>query len=214
MHPAALGSKKPIPPSIHWGLDPLFHSHIKIFAWHLSNLQHSSDPCEETVAPYLGFLHFAPEGAPRPIRLIETYGTIVYRGEDSKRVRLLLDDGTGVIRVNLWKSSLKKILGVASGSGDDVCDEVLACFRLGELVHLLGRVEISYKRGRELEKVVVVQAEQIRVSTDVNEEWLWWLQVIQSHFKVYARLSNKELNFETQKTLEESMQSWKQHQNL
>lgn len=67
-----------------WGLDPLFHVHVKLFARMLLNMIPGQGTGLED--PPVFFYRFNRQSQPRPVRLVTIAGVVVQR-QDYRKVR-------------------------------------------------------------------------------------------------------------------------------
>ncbi|XP_015252855.1 PREDICTED: CST complex subunit STN1 [Cyprinodon variegatus] len=84
------------PPSILWGLDPVFSAFARLFVRDILQMT------ESIQIPGIYFYNF------HPIYKVDVLGTVVYKRERDDFFCYGVDDGTGVINCLCWKSKLLK----------------------------------------------------------------------------------------------------------
>ncbi|XP_038125899.1 CST complex subunit STN1 [Cyprinodon tularosa] len=84
------------PPSILWGLDPVFSAFARLFVRDILQMT------ESIQVPGIYFYNF------HPIYKVDVLGTVVYKRERDDFFCYGVDDGTGVINCLCWKSKLLK----------------------------------------------------------------------------------------------------------
>lgn len=100
--------------SLTWGVDPIFHAHVRLFGRTLASL---SPPPPPDAAYAIGVRLYTPPaasrgscgGAPplppaRPISRVRLAGTVVATLPRAKYTRFAIDDGTAVTTVLVWES--------------------------------------------------------------------------------------------------------------
>ncbi|KAM4749930.1 CST complex subunit STN1 isoform 1-T1 [Anableps anableps] len=84
------------PPSMLWGLDPIFSAFARLFVKDILQMT------ESTQVPGIYFYNL------HPIYKVDVLGTVVYKRERDDFFCYGVDDGTGVINCLCWKSNLLK----------------------------------------------------------------------------------------------------------
>ncbi len=149
-----------------WGLDPLFHAHVKIVA---KMLQHMIPGRGTGLAdPPVWFYSFVNKAPPRPIRLVAIGGVVVQKHEYKKTTRFLLDDGSGCANCMYWNDSYRDVVG------EDIHIE------LGQFVHVLGRLE--WRHGHS-----TIVASRVQIARSANAETNWWNDLTSVHEKIYSK---------------------------
>ncbi|RVE76294.1 hypothetical protein OJAV_G00009150 [Oryzias javanicus] len=167
------------PPSILWGLDPIFSAFARLYIKDILQMT------ESVQVPGIYFYNS------HPIYKVDVLGTVVYKRERDDFFCYGVDDGTGVINCLCWKSELFKDkddgAGAAPGPSDQgVFDPVAELKKLkqaqqkrcrleiGELIRVRGPVKTS-RQQREITASVFykvedpLMAEQIQWMMDVPE---------------------------------------------
>jgi hypothetical protein len=69
-----------------WGLDPLFHAHVKLFLVQIDRMQRPPvvDTAHAAAADAVHFLRFARDAPPRPVRLVHVAGIVVHAVQYNK----------------------------------------------------------------------------------------------------------------------------------
>ena len=154
------------PPVEFWGCDPVWRSSVKILAAHLARLP------------------WAEEGGGvcwlnnHPIRDLDMVGIVVGLDpseprEAGEKVRMTLDDGSGLVECIWW----------ASGSAHHRAQQ-LGTLRLGCLVHVLGRIN-CFREQRQL------RVDQLWLEIDPAAEMLHWLRARELWRTVYSKPFHK-----------------------
>ncbi|CAN8076507.1 unnamed protein product [Agarophyton chilense] len=144
---------------LNWGLDPLFHAHVKMLVGMLHRLTQPKSHKTKAVA----FYRYAPHQPARPLRLVHISGIVVFLARHTKFSRYLVDDGSATARCVLWN--------------DDA--EHSPVISLGDFVSVLGRIE--WQQG-----VLLVIVNTQHVPSWPYAELSWWLEVKDVHQKVYS----------------------------
>ncbi|XP_035491949.1 CST complex subunit STN1 [Scophthalmus maximus] len=84
------------PPSVTWGLDPMFSAFARLFVGDILRMT------ESTQVPGIYFYNS------RPVYKVDVLGTVVYKREREDFFCYGVDDGTGVINCLCWKNELFK----------------------------------------------------------------------------------------------------------
>ncbi|MED6263115.1 hypothetical protein CHARACLAT_001069 [Characodon lateralis] len=145
------------PPSMLWGLDPIFSAFARLFVRDILQMT------ESTQVPGIYFYNL------HPIYKVDVLGTVVYKRERDDFFCYGVDDGTGVINCLCWKSNLlkeaedpnksgtKKHSDADHGGFDPVAElkklgqaQLKRCrLEIGELVRVRGPVKTS-RQQREI----------------------------------------------------------------
>lgn len=100
--------------SLTWGVDPIFHAHVRLFGRTLAGL---SPPPPPDAAYAIGVRLYIPPPSggrgggrdapppppPRPVSRVRIAGTVVAALPRAKYTRLAIDDGTAVTAVLVWE---------------------------------------------------------------------------------------------------------------
>jgi hypothetical protein len=153
------------PPVEFWGCDPVWRSSVKILAAHLDRLPWAAE----------GDVCWLNN---HPIRDVDIVGIVVgldpsQPREAEAKVRMTLDDGSGLVECIWW----------ASGSAEHRA-QLLGTLRLGCLVHVLGRIG----RFREQRQVSV---HQLWLEIDPAAEMYHWLRARELWRTVYSKPFHK-----------------------
>uniref|UniRef100_A0A3B3CMV7 CST complex subunit STN1 n=1 Tax=Oryzias melastigma TaxID=30732 RepID=A0A3B3CMV7_ORYME len=167
------------PPSILWGLDPIFSAFARLYI---------KDILQMTESVQVPGIYFYNN---HPIYKVDVLGTVVYKRERDDFFCYGVDDGTGVINCLCWKSELFKDkddgAGAAPGPSDPTVFDPVAELKklkqaqqkrcrleIGELIRVRGPVKTS-RQQREITASVFykvedpLMAEQIQWMMDVPE---------------------------------------------
>lgn len=161
-----------------WGLDPLFHAYVKLFAGMLGRMVPGAWGDNDSV-----YFYSFVSGYPRPVRLVSIAGVVIYLSKHQKFTRFLIDDGTGTARCMLWTTTDK-----------DPTDPVE--FSLGDFVEIRGRLEWC-------DRVPLVSVESHEVSKDPHAELLWWVDYSHTYEKAYLDKFRINLSAEEEASLSE-----------
>ena len=153
------------PPVEFWGCDPVWRSSVKILTVHLARLPWAAE----------GDVCWLNN---HPIRDLDIVGIVVgldpsQPREAEAKVRMTLDDGSGLVECIWW----------ASGSAQHRA-QLLGTLRLGCLVHVLGRIG----RFREQRQVSV---HQLWLEIDPAAEMHHWLRARELWRTVYSKPFHK-----------------------
>lgn len=180
-----------------WGLDPLFHSHVKMFASMLLDMVPGAWGDGDSV--YLRT--FSPSVGLRPIRLVSFAGVVIFFQQHQKvksnqtfklTLSTIVDNLTNqppptVKYINSWGKQFTRYL-LDDGSGtircmswndNNVQERYCKCFQLGDFVEVRGRLEWRHKTP-----IVIVQWQQPRLNP--HAELLWWDEVKKMHENTYS----------------------------
>ncbi|KAM9362707.1 CST complex subunit STN1 [Symphorus nematophorus] len=144
------------PPSMLWGLDPIFSAFARLYVRDILQMT------ESTQVPGIYFYNS------HPIYKVDVLGTVVYKRERDDFFIYGVDDGTGVINCLCWKSDLLKEEGDPGKSGGKHSDAAQGGFNpvaeleklrqaqhsrcrleIGELLRVRGSVKTS-RQQREI----------------------------------------------------------------
>lgn len=158
---------------IQWGLDPLFHVHVKILSSMLSKMVPGNWGISEDQPVY--FYKFSTQF--RPVRLVQLCGVLVRLDPNKSKTNFVLDDncGTAVANCYYWNSDTVKVF---SGVGKNEPHGHPGHFSLGKFVQCFGRLE--WHKGEP-----TIVAEAIRVAKFARAETNWWTDLVNTHERVY-----------------------------
>ncbi|XP_070779771.1 CST complex subunit STN1 [Enoplosus armatus] len=144
------------PPSMLWGLDPVFSAFARLYVRDILQM------IESTQVPGIYFYNS------HPIYKVDVLGTVVYKRERNDFFCYGVDDGTGVINCLCWKNDLLKEEGDPTKSGGKHSDgahegfnpvaelkklrqaqQSRCCLEIGELLRVRGPVKTS-RQQREI----------------------------------------------------------------
>lgn len=181
--------------SLTWGVDPIFHAHVRLFGRTLAGL---SPPPPPDTAYAVGVRLYTPPSVgrggghdapplpppppPRPVSRVRIAGTVVAAIPRAKYTRLAIDDGTAVTAVLVWEreaavvgaglpppsisTAARGAAGPAvGGGGGGGGAEAIAAISLGTAVVVWGRPR--WERGVP---GVTVVASRVRRLVSVAEE--------------------------------------------
>lgn len=181
--------------SLTWGVDPIFHAHVRLFGRTLAGLSPPPPPDTAYVVgvrlytpPSVGrggghdAPPLSPPSPPRPVSRVRIAGTVVAAIPRAKYTRLAIDDGTAVTAVLVWEreaavvgaglpppsisAAARGAAGPAvGGGGGGGGSEVIAAISLGTAVVVWGRPR--WERGVP---GVTVVASRVRQLVTVAEE--------------------------------------------
>eukprot|EP00171_Calliarthron_tuberculosum_P020760 IDg20760t1 len=151
---------------LSWGLDPLFHVHVKVLAKMLKHMQPGQGTGRKDAPVY--FYQFNAEYPPRPLRLVAVGGILVKKQAYKKLTRFVMDDGSETMNCMYWNDSARDVVGEAS--------EIV----LGQFLHVLGKLE--WKLG-----VACIVASRITVATRADAESIWWSDLAEVHENAYSK---------------------------
>jgi hypothetical protein len=151
--------------SLTWGLDPLFHVHVKLPLSVLPRMTRPPVPAAHAAAATAVRFHAFGDGAPRPLRLVHVAGVVVHVARFTTHLRFVLDDASGAVGHCVWFGG-----GAAAPTRRVV---------LGAFVAVHGALGWAYD-------VPEVKVEHALFSTDPNAEMLWWLELARAHRDVYS----------------------------
>ncbi|XP_076583610.1 CST complex subunit STN1 [Chaetodon auriga] len=106
------------PPSMLWGLDPIFSAFARLYVSDILQMT------ESTQVPGIYFYNL------HPIYKVDVLGTVVYKREREDFFCYGVDDGTGVINCLCWKNDLFKEKGDPTKSGGKPSDGAQGGFSL------------------------------------------------------------------------------------
>lgn len=149
-----------------WGLDPLFHVHVKIVAKMLEHMIPGRGTGLDD--PPIWFYSFVDGAPPRPIRLVAIGGVIVRKHSFKKTTRFLIDDGSGCANCMYWNESYLDVVG----EGIEI--------ELGQFVHILGKLE--WRRGKS-----TIVASRVQIAKSAKAEMNWWTELTAVHEEVYSK---------------------------
>lgn len=151
-----------------WGLDPLFHVHVKLFFVSLSRMTRAPVDHED-VHNVVRFLSFGKDLPPRPLRYVHVAGTVIHLARYRKQIRFALDDGSGAVGHFVWylngteEENFKQTRGVAPGAFMSV------------------HGTMKWQHG-----VAEITVGKVMFSADPNTEMLWWIEVVRIHREFYC----------------------------
>ncbi|KAJ8001881.1 hypothetical protein DPEC_G00174000 [Dallia pectoralis] len=183
------------PPSMLWGLDPMFNAYTRLYVKDILQMRES---CQ---VPGIYFYNS------HPIFRVDVLGTVVYKREREDFFCYGVDDGTGVINCLCWKDeqckdqsdsakSGVKSLDSSTFSGFDPANELKklqqaqpsrANLDIGELLRVRGPVKTS-RQQRE-----VMASTYYKVSDPVMNVQISWMMEVP---KLYRECYDKQLQLQ------------------
>uniref|UniRef100_A0A672H8N2 CST complex subunit STN1 n=1 Tax=Salarias fasciatus TaxID=181472 RepID=A0A672H8N2_SALFA len=179
------------PPSILWGLDPLFSAFVRLYVRDILQM------AESTQVPGIYFYNL------HPVYKVDVLGTVVYKRERDDFFCYGVDDGTAVINCLCWKSDELKTEDppVADSSrgapgGFNLLKELKELRRtqqehhrleIGELVRVRGKVKTS-RHQREITASIYY-----KVNDPVMSEQISWMMELP---QLYREFYDKRLQLE------------------
>lgn len=151
-----------------WGLDPLFHVHVKLF---FASLSRMTRPRVEHGAVHnvVRFLSFGKDLPARPLRYAHVAGTVVHVARFRRQIRFVLDDGSGAVGHFVWYLD-----------GTEEENFRLTCrVALGAFMAVLGTMKWHHGEAE-------ITVEKPIFSSDPNTELLWWTEVVRIHREFYC----------------------------
>ncbi|XP_008277220.1 CST complex subunit STN1 [Stegastes partitus] len=178
------------PPSILWGLDPIFSAFARLYVRDILQMT------ESVQVPGIYFYN------KHPIYKVDVLGTVVYKKERDDFFCYGVDDGTGVINCLCWKSDLLKENEGPSKSEGKPSDGAQGAFNLvaelkklkeaqqkrcrleiGELLRVRGPVKTSRQQQRE-----IMASTFYKVDDPVMAEQIaWMMEVPQLYRQCYDK---------------------------
>ncbi|KAI3353497.1 hypothetical protein L3Q82_019289 [Scortum barcoo] len=173
------------PPSMLWGLDPVFSAFARLFVRDILQMTESAQ------VPGIYFYNS------HPIYKVDVLGTVVYRRERDDFFCYGVDDGTGVINCLCWKSDLLKEEEDPTKSGGKHSDgaqggfnpaaelkklrqaqQSRCCLEIGELLRVRGRVKTS-RQQRE-----IMASTYYKVNDPVMAVQIAWMMDVPQLYRV------------------------------
>ncbi|KAM4594541.1 CST complex subunit STN1 isoform 2-T2 [Fundulus diaphanus] len=177
------------PPSMLWGLDPIFSAFARLFVRDILQIT------ESTQVPGIYFYNW------HPIYKVDVLGTVVYKRERDDFFCYGVDDGTGVINCLCWKSNLLKEEEAPRTSGEAHSDATLGGFNpvaelkklrqaqqkrcrleIGELLRVRGRVKTS-RQQREIMASTFYKVDDPMMAVQIA----WMMEVPQLYRQFYDK---------------------------
>ncbi|KAM6940489.1 CST complex subunit STN1 [Xenentodon cancila] len=175
------------PPSMLWGLDPLFSAFARLYVGDVLEMT------ESTQVPGIYFYNS------HPIYKVDVLGTVVYKREREDFFCYGVDDGTGVINCLCWKSDLMKEDSDASKAGAEQSDgaqggfnpaaelKKLRCaqqkrcrLEIGELLRVRGPVKTS-RQQREIMASTFYKVDDPAMATQIA----WMMELPELYRRCY-----------------------------
>uniref|UniRef100_A0A1A7YUI4 CST complex subunit STN1 n=1 Tax=Iconisemion striatum TaxID=60296 RepID=A0A1A7YUI4_9TELE len=177
------------PPSMLWGLDPLFSAFVRLYVRDILQMT------ESIQVPGIYFYNL------RPIYKVDVLGTVVYKKEREDFFCYGVDDGTGVINCLCWKSQLLKQEEDPSKAAVKPSDGALGGFNpvaelkklrqaqqerchleLGELLRVRGPVKTS-RQQREIMASTYYKVDDPVMAVQIE----WMMEVPQLYREFYDK---------------------------
>ncbi|XP_028272891.1 CST complex subunit STN1 [Parambassis ranga] len=177
------------PPSMLWGLDPVFSAFARLYIRDILQMTESI----QVPGVYFYNLH--------PIYKVDVLGTVVYKRERDDFFCYGVDDGTGVINCLCWKSDLLKEAEDPSQAGGKHSDGAQAGFNpaaelkklrqmqqkschleIGELLRVRGSVKTS-RQQREIKASTYYKVNDPVMAAQI----VWMMEVPQLYRQCYDK---------------------------
>nr|XP_024658443.1 CST complex subunit STN1 isoform X3 [Maylandia zebra] len=177
------------PPSMLWGLDPVFSAFARLY------IRDILEMTESTQVPGIYFYNL------HPISKVDVLGTVVYKREREDFFCYGVDDGTGVINCLCWKSDVLKEerepsksgaqLGAAAQGGFDPVAELQKLRRaqrarcrleIGELLRVRGPVKTS-RQQREIKASTYYKVSDSVMAVQIS----WMMEAPQLYRQCYDK---------------------------
>uniref|UniRef100_A0A3Q2DD64 CST complex subunit STN1 n=1 Tax=Cyprinodon variegatus TaxID=28743 RepID=A0A3Q2DD64_CYPVA len=168
------------PPSILWGLDPVFSAFARLFVRDILQMT------ESIQIPGIYFYNF------HPIYKVDVLGTVVYKRERDDFFCYGVDDGTGVINCLCWKSKLLKEEEDPNKCGTFFSIETQMKLReaqqrrcrldIGELIRVRGPVKTS-RQQREIMASTFYKVDDPVMAVQIA----WMMEVPQLYRQFYDK---------------------------
>ncbi|XP_020567980.1 CST complex subunit STN1 isoform X1 [Oryzias latipes] len=175
------------PPSILWGLDPIFSAFARLY------IQDILQMTESVQIPGIYFYNS------HPIYKVDVLGTVVYKRERDNFFCYGVDDGTGVINCLCWKGELLKDKDDGTGtapapSDPGVFDPVVELKKLkqaqqkrcrleiGELLRVRGSVK-TFRQQREISASVFYKVDDPLMAVQIQ----WMMDVPELYRECYDK---------------------------
>ncbi|XP_051242104.1 CST complex subunit STN1 isoform X2 [Dicentrarchus labrax] len=200
------------PPSMLWGLDPIFSAFARLYVRDILQMT------ESTQVPGIYFYNL------HPIYKVDVLGTVVYRRERDDFFCYGVDDGTGVINCLCWKNDLFKEEGGPTKSGEKHSDVAHGSFNLvaeleklrqaqqrrcrleiGELLRVRGPVKTS-RQQRE-----IMASTYYRVNDPVMSVQIAWMMDVP---QLYRQCYDKPFQLQPDATGDSAISSLSKATNL
>ncbi|XP_018606373.2 CST complex subunit STN1 [Scleropages formosus] len=177
------------PPSLLWGLDPVFSAHARLYIKDILEMKESYQ------VPGIYFYKN------HPIVKVDVLGTVVYKREREDFFCYGVDDGTGVISCLCWKdekwreptesgSSRNTLLLMGHGffcPAEQLkklkqAQQLISCLELGDLLRVRGSVKMS-RQQREIKASCYYKVNDPVMAVQIS----WMMEVPQMYRKVYDK---------------------------
>ncbi|KAM7393578.1 hypothetical protein PAMP_020438 [Pampus punctatissimus] len=177
------------PPSMLWGLDPIFSSFAKLYIRDILQMT------ESTQVPGIYFYNL------HPVYKVDVLGTVVYKREREDFFCYGVDDGTGVINCLCWKNDLMKEEADPEKSGGKHSDGAQGGFNpvaelkklreaqqsrcrleIGELLRVRGTVKTS-RQQREIMASIYYKVNDPLMAVQIA----WMMDVPQLYRQCYDK---------------------------
>uniref|UniRef100_A0A3P9C5P5 CST complex subunit STN1 n=1 Tax=Maylandia zebra TaxID=106582 RepID=A0A3P9C5P5_9CICH len=164
------------PPSMLWGLDPVFSAFARLY------IRDILEMTESTQVPGIYFYNL------HPISKVDVLGTVVYKREREDFFCYGVDDGTGVINCLCWKRAQ---LGAAAQGGFDPVAELQKLRRaqrarcrleIGELLRVRGPVKTS-RQQREIKASTYYKVSDSVMAVQIS----WMMEAPQLYRQCYDK---------------------------
>lgn len=200
------------PPSMLWGLDPIFSAFTRLYVTDILQMM------ESTQVPGIYFYNS------HPISKVDVLGTVVYKRERDDFFCYGVDDGTGVINCLCWKNDLLKEEGGPSKSGGNhsagvqesfnpfaeleklrQAQQSRCCLEIGELLRVRGKVKTS-RQQRE-----IMASTYYKVNDPVMAAQIAWMM---EGPQLYKQCYDKPFQLQTDATGDSSISSLSKATNV
>lgn len=181
-----------------WGLDPLYWTHVKIFASQIRTI---------ISAPGIPNSHFLRigKGPCRPILHVEVVGTVVRIQNSGAICKYTLDDGTGFFHCYIF----------SNGNFGDEEETVRQKIAIGVTAKIRGKLQIAKQEFVERDVLMKddpgphreIIVEEIGVVDDPNEEICAWAEIMnlcQNEYSVQAKAVTLHSNTKNVETMRQS----------
>ncbi|XP_022595620.1 CST complex subunit STN1 [Seriola dumerili] len=191
------------PPSMLWGLDPIFSAFARLYVRDILQMT------ESTQVPGIYFYNS------HPVYKVDVLGTVVYKREREDFFCYGVDDGTGVINCLCWKKYLLKEeedpgksggkhSDAAKGGFDPVAElkklregqKNRSCLEIGELLRIRGLVKTS-RQQREIMASTYYKVNDPMMALQIA----WMMEVPQLYRQCYDKPLQLQLNADSDTTI-------------
>ncbi|XP_066549269.1 CST complex subunit STN1 isoform X1 [Amia ocellicauda] len=172
------------PPSLHWGLDPIFSAFARLYIKDILQMKESRQ------VPGIFFYKA------HPIYKVDVLGTVVYKREREDFFCYGVDDGTGVINCLCWKDEQWKegteTVKCTTLGGFHLAEQLQklqqaqqtsSCLEIGDLFRARGPIKTSRHRDREIIASTYYKVEDPVLAIQIS----WMMEVPQLYRRFYDK---------------------------